>query len=391
MASIPLIYNLRSMKVRWTSTIVAVVAIAVVVAVFLTNLSMARGFQEALRLSGSRDNAIVLRAGSQSEMMSFMVLDQAKVIGDATGVARDQNNNPVISSEVVLNAVLPMTAKDAEATVLVRGVSDKALRVRDRVKIVEGRFIKPGLAELVVGKTAAKTYKNLRVGDSPSFSGQTWTVVGVFDAGGSSLDSEVWCDASVLNQTYQRPPFLFQSVIVKLTSSQAFSDFKDALTADPRLNVKVEREIDYYEKQSSGFNRLINSLGLVFIIVMALGAVLAALNTMYATVSARSSEIATMRALGFSGGHVVFSFVLESLAVALIGGLLGCLITLPLNGLTNSTFNFASFSQITYAFKVTPDLMLKSLIFALVMGFFGGLLPALRAARQQIAGTLRGM
>ena len=391
MARIPFTYNLRSMKARWTSTIIAVMAIAIVVAVFLANLSMVRGFQEALKSSGSKDNAIVLRSGSQSEMMSFMILEHAKIIGDAAGVARDKNNNPIISTEVVLNANLSMISKDADAAVLIRGVSDKALQVRDRVRLIEGRFLNPGLTELVVGKTAAETYKNLQVGDSISFSGQTWSVVGMFDSGGSLLDSEIWCDATLLNQTYQRPVFLFQSVIVKLTSQNAFNEFKDALTADPRLNVKVQREIDYYEEQSRGFNRLISTLGLVFIIVMALGAVFAALNTMYQTVSARLSEIATMRALGFGGGHVVISFLLESLCVALIGGGLGCLLTLPLNGFTNSTFNWASFSHITYAFHVTPDLIIQGMFFALIMGFFGGLFPALRAARQQIAGTLRGM
>ena len=391
MARIPFTYNLRSMKARWTSTIIAVMAIAIVVAVFLANLSMVRGFQEALKSSGSKDNAIVLRSGSQSEMMSFMILEHAKIIGDAAGVARDKNNNPIISTEVVLNANLSMISKDADAAVLIRGVSDKALQVRDRVRLIEGRFLNPGLTELVVGKTAAETYKNLQVGDSISFSGQTWSVVGMFDSGGSLLDSEIWCDATLLNQTYQRPVFLFQSVIVKLTSQNAFNEFKDALTADPRLNVKVQREIDYYEEQSRGFNRLISTLGLVFIIVMALGAVFAALNTMYQTVSARLSEIATMRALGFGGGHVVISFLLESLCVALIGGGLGCLLTLPLNGFTNSTFNWASFSHITYAFHVTPDLIIQGIFFALIMGFFGGLFPALRAARQQIAGTLRGM
>ena len=391
MARIPFTYNLRSMKARWTSTIIAVMAIAIVVAVFLANLSMVRGFQEALKSSGSKDNAIVLRSGSQSEMMSFMILEHAKIIGDAAGVARDKNNNPIISTEVVLNANLSMISKDADAAVLIRGVSGKALQVRDRVRLIEGRFLNPGLTELVVGKTAAETYKNLQVGDSISFSGQTWSVVGMFDSGGSLLDSEIWCDATLLNQTYQRPVFLFQSVIVKLTSQNAFNEFKDALTADPRLNVKVQREIDYYEEQSRGFNRLISTLGLVFIIVMALGAVFAALNTMYQTVSARSSEIATMRALGFGGGHVVISFLIESLFVAFLGGILGCIFTLPLNGLTNSTFNWASFSHITYAFHVTPDLIIQGIFFALIMGFFGGLFPALRAARQQIAGTLRGM
>jgi putative ABC transport system permease protein len=229
------------------------------------------------------------------------------------------------------------------------------------------------------------------MGQSISFGGQTWEVVGIFESGGTSFDSEIWCDATLLRQAFKRPTDIFGAVTAKLSSSDAFGQFKDALTSDPRLNIKVERENSYYENQSKGLATFIRVIGFMIAFVMAIGAVFAALNTMYAAVSARASEIATLRALGFGSGNVVASFLLESLTIAFWGGIAGCVVVLPLNGFTASTFNMATYSQLAFAFKVTPDLMVQGMIFALLMGFFGGLFPALRAARQSIAGTLRGL
>ena len=278
-----------------------------------------------------------------------------------------------------------------ENNVLIRGVSPKALEIRKRVNLIKGRFFTPGLAELVVGKSAAAMYQKLDIGNSLTFGGQAWAVVGIFDAGGTSFDSEIWCDPTLLSQAFKRPSDVFQTVTVKLSSKDSFNTLKEKLTTDPRLYVKVERESTYYKNQSEGLARLIRALGFIIALVMAIGAVFAALNTMYAAVSERSSEIATLSALGFTGRNIVVSFLLESLTISFFGGIIGCLIILPLNGFTASTFSMTTFSQIAFAFRVTPDLMIQGIIFALFMGFFGGLFPALRAARQPIAGALRSL
>jgi len=390
MAGIPLKYNLRSMRVRFTATMVAVMGIAGVVAVFLAMLAMARGFSETLKSSGSEDNAIVLRGGATSEIQSAVTLEQIKVIGDTPGVARDAAGGPIISPEVVVNATLPRASTGDETACLIRGVSTKAFDVRSTVRMMQGRRFTQGINEVIVGRYAAELY-NASVGGTLSFNDQAWAVVGIFDAGGSSFDSEVWCDAVLLSQAYKRPANIFQSVTVKLTAPAAFTAFESALTADPRMTIAAEREIIYYENQSKMFTKFIRVIGSLIAFIMAIGAVFAALNTMYAAVSARSSEIATMRALGFVGSNIVVSFLCESLTIALFGGILGSLLILPLNGFTASTTNMSTFSHLVFAFRITPDLMGQGLVSALIMGFFGGLFPALHAARQPIAATLRGM
>jgi putative ABC transport system permease protein len=386
--AIPLIYNLRSLRARWTSTIVAVLGIAGTVGVFIAMLSLARGFEATLVASGSPRNAMVLRAGATSEMVSMIALDQVRVIEDAPGVARE-SGGALVSPEVVVVAQFPLRSTGTDANVQVRGVSPKALSVRESMNIVAGRSFEPGLTELVVGRNVASSYVGFELGKTVRFGGGTWTVVGVFDAGGSAFDSELWCDANVLNQVYQRPQNLFQSVTVRLTAPDAWGRFKDALTADPRVTVQVEREIDYYAKQSQALTTLITVLGTIIALVMGIGAVFAALNTMYSAVAERSREIATMRALGFSSSSVVMSFVVEALCIAGVGGMLGCAAVLPLNGLMTGTINWQTFSHLVFAFRVTPLLLAAGLVFALLMGLVGGVPPAIRAARQRIAVALR--
>ncbi|MCG6963999.1 MAG: ABC transporter permease [Acidobacteria bacterium] len=387
--AIPLSYNVRSVVARWTAALVAVLGIAGTVGVFVAMLSMARGFQATLAASGSPRNAIVRRAGAAAELGSVVDLDQVKVIGDALQVARTAEGAPLISGEVVVIAPFPLKSTGTDANVQVRGVSPSVLQVRPQVKIVEGRFFHSGLTELVVGSNAEKIYGGLGLGVPVAFGGQTWKVVGIFDAGGSAFDSELWCDARVLNQTYKRPENIFQSATVRLTSSAAFTDFKDALTSDPRLTVQVDRESAYYAKQSQTVTTLIRVLGFLVALVMGIGAVFGALNTMYSAVAARSREIATLRALGFGSASVVTSFVAESLFIALAGGVLGCLVVLPINGYTTGTMNWQTFSHLAFAFKVTPGLLGAGMAFALLMGLVGGLLPALRAARLPVASALR--
>jgi putative ABC transport system permease protein len=386
--AIPFVYNLRSMRARWLSAIVAVVGIAGTVGVFCAMLALARGFHATLVSSGSPQNALIRRAGSSAELDGSVALDQVKVIEDAPGIMRE-NGQPLVSPEAVVIAGFNLKATGTNANVQVRGVSEETLKVRPNIKIIEGRFFQPGLAELVIGKNVESMYEGLEFGKPINFGGQTWTVVGVFDAGGSAFDSEVWADSRVLNQVYKRPENLYQSVTVRLDSPAAYNQLKDALTADPKLTVEVDRELDYYARQSQVLTTLITVLGGLVAVIMGIGAVIGALNTMYSAVSERSREIATMRAIGFAGSSIAVSFVFEALIIALIGGLLGCLFVLPLNGYTTGTMNMQTFSHMAFAFKVTPPLLVAGVLFALLMGLIGGVPPAIRAARRPIALALR--
>jgi putative ABC transport system permease protein len=388
--AIPVIYNLRSVRARWTSSIVAILGIAGTVSVFVAMMSLARGFKMTLVSSGSTQNAMVRRAGSTSEIDGAVSLEQVKVIQDAPGVARS-DAGPLLSAEVVVIAAFPLKSSGTDANVQVRGVSPMVLHVRDNVKMIAGRFFQPGLDELVVGNRAATSYQGLDLGDTIKFGGGTWKVVGVFDAGGSAFDSEVWADANVVSQVYHRPENVYQSVTAHLTSPAALGTFKDALTADPRMTVEVDRERDYYDKQSQALTTLIVVLGTIVAVVMGIGAVFGALNTMYSAVAERSREIATMRALGFGAASVVFSFVIEALLISFLGGLLGCLLVIPLNGLTTGTMNFQTFTYLAFAFRVTPELLLGGIAFALFMGLVGGVPPAIRAARQPVSVALRAL
>jgi putative ABC transport system permease protein len=376
--AVPLIYNLRSVRARWVSAIVAVVGIAGTVGVFIAMLALAKGFEKTLVSSGSPQNAIIMRAGSTSEMTGSVTLDQVKIIQDAPQVARE-GNQPLVTPEVVVIADFPLKSTGTDANVQVRGVPETVLKVRNNVRVVEGHFITPGLSELVVGRNVPSTYSGLDLGSTVKFGGGTWKVVGIFDAGGSAFDSEVWADSRVLADVYKRPNYIFQSV----------TSFKDTLTSDPRMTVQADREIDYYAKQSRNLATLITVLGSLVAMVMGIGAVFGALNTMYSAVAERSREIATIRAIGFSSGSVVLSFIFEALLIAFIGGVIGCLAALRLNGVTTGAMNFQTFSHLAFAFSVTPALLGIGMIFALVMGLIGGVPPAIRAANRPVVAALR--
>lgn len=387
--AIPVSYNVRSLMVRWPAAIVAVLGVAGTVAVFVAMLGMAQGFKATLVESGSPQNAIILRDGADSEMVSAVTLDQLRIIGDSQHVERSASGAPLLTGETVVVGAFPLVKSGTDANVQVRGVSPLALDVRPNVTVVQGRFFEPGTAEMVVGSNASKVYRGFDLGASVDFGGQTWTVVGILDAGGSSFDSEVWCDAAVLNPTFKRPVEIFQSVTIRLKSADVHAAFKDELTSDPRLAVSVSTESAYYAKQSRAVSTLINVLGALVALVMGVGAVFGALNTMYSAVAARAREIGTLRALGFGGGSVVLGFLAESIILALSGGLLGCLAALPFNGFTAGTMNWQTFSHLAFAFRITPGLMLVGLIFAVFMGILGGLPPAIRASRLPVTVALR--
>jgi putative ABC transport system permease protein len=372
------------------SSLVAVLGIAGTVGVFVAMLALARGFRATVVSSGLPQNAIVQQAGADAEMTSALIIDAVRIIEDAPQVVRS-GSEPLVSPEVVVIAALPLRGTDSDANVQMRGVSPRVVAVRDNVRIVAGRLFQPGLYEIVVGQNAARAYAGLDMDAQVRIGPGTWTVVGLFDAGGSAFDSEIWADADVLNVNYQRPKGVFQSVTARLTSAQDFAAFEATLTRDPRLQVQATREPAYYEGQSRTVTTLITVLGGLVAIVMALGAILGALNTMYSAVSERSREIAVLRALGFRRRSIVASFLFESMVIAFVGGVLGCLLVLPVNGITTGTINWQTFSHLSFAFRITPDLLLFGLVFALFMGVLGGLPPAIRAARANVATTLRAL
>lgn len=380
--------NLRTIGQRRGASLAAVVGVAGVVGVFVAVLSMAEGFRRTLTSTASEDTAIVLRSGSDSEMMSGIVRDDTRVIAEAPGVLR-AGEGPVASAELYVIVDVPKRTTGTDANVPLRGVQPAAFEVRNEVEILEGRRFEPGKNEVIVGRAAAAEFAGLDLGSTMRWGEGEWRVVGIFAAGGGLAESEIWCDAGVLQPAYRRGNS-FQSVYAKLDSPEAFDRFKDTLTTDPRLDVKVVRESDYYAEQSQVLYGIITGLGYVIASLMAVGAVFGALNTMYTAVAARTREIATLRALGFRGGPVVVSVMAESLLLALVGGALGAgLAYLVFDGFQTATMNWASFSQVAFAFAVTPKLLLLGIACALVMGLLGGLFPAVRAARMPVATALR--
>lgn len=380
--------GLRTIGQRLGSSLATVFGVMGVVGVLIVVLSIGEGFRRALVSSGSDDTALVLRSGSDNEMTSGLLRDHTRIIAEAPGVLRSAQG-PVASAELYVVVDVPKRSTGTDANVPLRGVQPAAFQVRDEVKIVEGRLFEPGRNEIIVGKSAAAEFAGLQVGDRKRWGGNEWTVVGIFSAGGGLAESEIWCDVGVLQPAYRRGS-TFQAVYAKLESAEAFDRFKDALTTDPRLDVKVIRESEYYEAQSRVLHQIITGLGVFIGLVMAAGATFGALNTMYSAVATRTREVATLRALGFGAGPVVISILAEALFLALVGGALGAAVAyLGFNGFQAATMNWTTFSQVAFQFAVTPALIAMGTVFALIIGLIGGLFPAIRAARMPVATALR--
>jgi putative ABC transport system permease protein len=381
-------FGLLSIPQRRGSVAAAVFGIAGVVTVLVGVLSIAAGFQRVMRASGMPDAAIVLRSGADSEMVSGLSRDQTRVIADSPGVARTAQG-PLASAELFVIINIPKRSTGTDANVPLRGVETAALQVRDNIKIVQGRMFEWGKDEVIVGSGATLEFAGLDIGSKIKVGRYEWPVVGIFSVGGGVAESEIWTDAKVLQAAYNRGDS-FQSVYARLNSPGAFQEFKDSLTSNPQLNVKVSRQSEYYAEQSEKVTLLITTLGFLIAFLMATGAVFGALNTMYSAVSARAREIATLRALGFGSGAVVVSLMIESLLLALVGGAIGGgLAYFAFNNFHTSTMNFQSFSQIAFAFKVTPELLVRGIVWSALIGLIGGLFPAIRAARLPIAAALR--
>jgi putative ABC transport system permease protein len=383
-------FSIRSLPQRKGSSAAALLGIAGVVAVMVGVLSIAQGVLRATQSSVGDTNAIVLRSGADSEMMSGLGGEDVRIIAEAPGIAKD-GNGALASPELFVVINLPMRSTGTDANVPMRGVQAPAMKVRESFKLVEGRMFEWGLNEVIVGIGAQQQFAGLDIGSSIEVRQEQWPVVGVFEAAGGLSESEIWVDAAVLQPAYRRGNS-FQAVYAKLESEDAFDEFKDSLTSDPRLNVKPMRESDYYDSQSATVYNMITGLGTIIAIIMGLGAVFGALNTMYTAVSSRTREIATLRALGFRSGPVVVSVVSESLILAFAGGLIGAgLAWLAFDGYRAATLNWDSFSAITFAFDVNVKLLFQGIVFAMVIGLIGGLFPAIRAARQPVAQALRGL
>jgi putative ABC transport system permease protein len=383
------VMNLRNLRERKSSTLVALLGVTGVVTVVIGVLSINEGFRAVLQRSGADDVVVVLRGGATDEMTSGFGQAETRVIADSAEIARD-GSRPIASSELYVIVDVPLKTKGTPAYVPLRGVSSAAApELRQDFEITDGRMFTPGTFEIIVGRGAAMEFAGLDVGQTLVAGTTAWSVVGHFRDRGSIAESEMWTDAPVLQGVFNRGTS-YQSVRARLSSPQAFQAFKDGLTSDPRLNVRVFTERQYYEEQSRTMTTIVRRVGIAIAVLMGLGAIFAAVNTMYSAVSARTREIATLRALGFGRFPIVVSVLVEATLIAAVGGALGMGVAyFAFNGWRASTLNFQSFSQITFAFTVTPQLAVQALVYALALGLLGGLFPSIRAARQPIVRGLR--
>ena len=380
--------NIRTIHQRLGPSAVAIVGIAAVVVVLVSVLSIASGFQAAMQDAGSPRRALVMRTGADSEMTSGLTGEEVQVIRQAPGIAQD-DRTPLASAELYVIIDLPKRSTATPANVPMRGVEPTTPAVRSEMSIVEGRMFDFGTNEVIAGFAASGQFAGLDVGNEIRLGQQTWTVVGLFEADGGVSESEVWADARVLQGVYRRGN-TYQLVLAQLDSVDAFDGVSDWLTSNPRLNVQVRRETEYYAQQSRALSNLIRTVGFTVGALMGIGAIFGAILTMYTAVASRTREIATLRALGFGASSVVTSVLVESLVLGAIGGVIGGGAAYAgFNGYQAATMNFQTFSQVAFAFRITPGLLLAGLLYALLLGLLGGLLPAVRAATQPIPAALR--
>jgi putative ABC transport system permease protein len=381
-------YNLRNLRARWKTTLLAIFGIAMVVAAVVVIASMSAGFRIALSSTGSDSNAMIVQRGSLSELTSWINIGNVQTILSDPRIARDPQGTPLVSCEIIVIAAKPKKTDNQPANITLRGVTPMAFNVRNNIKVVEGRMFTPGLFEVIVGKKISDRVMGLNIGDTLRVQRKEFKVVGLFTADGSSFESEVWGDYNALGPAVNRNGGC-DSLTARMVNPASIPAFDKDLRANPQMQVQAESERKYYEDQSGNLGMVLKILAAFVGIVMGIGAVFGAMNTMYAIVSQRTREIGTLRALGFSRFNILFSFVTESVFLAFVGGVLGCILALPMQGFTAGTGNTQSFSELAFAFQITPPIVLTGMIFAVLMGFLGGLLPAFRAARMPITIALR--
>jgi putative ABC transport system permease protein len=384
---IPFTYVVRNLVARRLTTALTAGGMALVVYVFATVLMLSAGLEATLVATGQDDNVLVIRRGAQTEVQSGIDRAQAGVVESLPDIAVGQDGQRLLSREPVVLINLPKRESGKPSNVVIRGVTPTGLVLRPQVQIVEGRMFRPGIAEVVAGRSIASGFRGAGLGETLRFASRDWTVVGVFDAGRSGFDSEIWGDAEQMLQAFRRVGF--SALIFKLTDSDRFDAVKQSIESDPRLTLEAKRETRFYADQSEALSKFINYLGTTISLIFSIGAIIGAMITMYASVASRTAEIGTLRALGFSRGSILTAFLGESLLLGLLGGVIGLVGAAFMQALSISTTNFQTFAEVAFRFVLTPGIVAAALLFALAMGFVGGFLPAARAARLKIVDALR--
>ena len=384
---IPYSYSIRNLLTRKLTTVLTALGMALVVFVFAATLMLSEGLRKTLVDTGSYDNVVVIRKAANSEVQSGVERLKASIIETQPEVAIGEKGEPLLAKELVVLINLPKRGSSKPANVVIRGIGASSLLLRPQVRLVEGRMPRPGSAEVIAGGSIAKRFQGGGIGETVRFGMRDWTVVGIFDAGNTGFSSEIWGDVDQLMQAFRRP--IYSSVIFKLRDSSEFEGFKTRIESDPRLTLEAKREKTFYAEQSEGMARFLSILGITLTVIFSLGAVIGAMITMYAAVANRVIEIGTLRALGFQKGSILATFVLESLFLGFIGGCVGLFFASFMQLITISTMNWQTFAELAFSFTLTLDITGKSLAFSLIMGFAGGLLPAVRASRMSIVEALR--
>ena len=386
---IPFFYVLRNLLTRKLTTLLTAGGMAMVVFVFAAVQMLDQGLNQALVETGSPDNVVVTRRSAGTEVQSNVERAQAAIIETQPEVALGKSGERLTSREVAVLVTLPKRDGSGVSNVMVRGISDAGLVLRPQAKLVSGRMFRPGSSEIIAGRSIAERFNGAGIGETLRFGLREWTVVGLFDAGGSGFDSEIWGDADQLLQAFRRP--VYSSVIARLSDEDAFDAFKQRVESDPRLTVEAKRETRFYAEQSELLSNFIEILGFSLSIIFSIGAIIGAMITMYSSVASRTAEIGTLRALGFARRSILAAFLVEALLLAMIGAALGLIAASFMQLLTISTMNWQSFSELAFSFELNAQIIAKSLLFAAVMGFLGGVLPAARAARLRIVDALRAI
>jgi ABC-type lipoprotein release transport system permease subunit len=384
---IPFSYSLRNLWIRRLTTILTVSGMALVVFVFAAVLMLAQGLQKTLVQTGSYDNVVVIRKASESEVQSGVERLQASIIETQPEIAMGSDGKRLAAKELVVLIALPKRGTDKPSNIVIRGIEEKSMILRPQVKLVQGRMPRTGSAEIIAGASISQRFEGGGIGESLRFGMRDWTVVGIFDAGNSGYNSEIWGDVNQFMQAFRRP--VYSSVIFKLSESSAFEKVKERIENDPRLSLEALRETRYYEKQSEMMAKFLRILGITLTLIFSVGAIIGAMITMYAAVANRVAEIGTLRALGFQRRSVLSAFLIESLFLGLLGGLAGLFFASFLQLFTVSTLNFQTFSELAFSFSLTPEIFFEGVAFSLIMGFVGGVLPAVRASRMNIVEALR--
>ena len=385
--AIPISYSLRNLWTRRLTTVLTASGMALVVFVFASILMLAAGLQKTLVETGSYDNVVVIRKASTTEVQSGIERSQASIVETDPEIATAGDGRPLVAKEMVVLIGLPKRGSDKQSNVVIRGVTDRSLTLRPQVRLTEGRMPRPGSTEIMAGLSIAKRFKGGYLGETLRFGMRDWTIVGVFDAGNTAFSSEIWGDADQLMQAFRRP--VYSSIIFKLRDSSRFDEVKKRIEGDPRLTLEAKRETKYYLEQSEVMAKFLRILGISLTVIFSLGAVIGAMITMYTAVATRVGEIGTLRALGFQRRSILAAFLAESLLLGLAGGLAGLFFASFLQLITISTLNFQTFSELAFSFSLTSGIIIRALLFAVIMGFVGGVLPAIRAAHMNIVDSLR--